>query len=480
MTSLSSRLASWAGLIKHYLPTSRMAISLPLALAAALLLIGINELGYERSASAVKGIAAAQDTRNALNKLLQQMLDAETGLRGYLLTGDERYLEPYNTAVNEVNQTLDGLRTFYLSDGGNLVPVTMLSRHVSRKLAEMDLSLKLRKQGNEEAWRFVMRTDVGKEHMDAIRDQSATLIRENSIQVSASEQQIMHSLQVSRLGIAITAAIGLIAFYLYLQQSNALKLAVLREQLVLERERDRLEDLVRDRTASLAKLATYLQQVRENERAHLARELHDELGALLTAAKLDVARIKSRLGDNAPEATQRLQHLTETLNSGIALKRRIVEDLRPSSLSNLGLLPALEILTREFAQRADLEINTEFDEVDLPAAAQLTLYRMVQEALTNISKYAQAQQVNVLLQNMGSHVVLQVNDDGNGFNPQEVGASSHGLDGMRHRVEAEGGRLHVDSALGQGTRITATLPSLPPVHQTITEAAVSPAAAGQT
>lgn len=466
MTGLTFRWTSWTRRLQRYFPVSRMAISLPLALAAALLLIGINELGYERSARAVKGIAATHETRSTLNKLLQQMLDAETGLRGYLLTGDERYLAPYNTAVNEVNQTLDELRNVYVSDGGNLIPVTMLSRHVSRKLAEMDLSLKLRKQGNEEAWKFVMRTDVGKEHMDAIREQSAILIHESSLRVSAGERQIMHSLQVSRLGIAITAAIGLIAFYLYLQQSNALKLAVLREQMVLERERDRLEDLVQERTASLAKLATYLQQVRENERGHLARELHDELGSLLTAAKLDVARIKSRLGDTAPEALQRLQHLTETLNSGIALKRRIVEDLRPSSLANLGLLPSLEILTREFAQRADLQVTSELDAVNLPPAAQLTLYRMVQEALTNISKYAQAQQVSVVLQDMGSHVALQVTDDGQGFDPQQVGASSHGLDGMRHRVEAEGGRLHVESRPGHGTRITATLPSLPPVTKT--------------
>jgi hypothetical protein len=92
--------------------------------------------------------------------------------------------------------------------------------------------------------------------------------------------------------------------------------------------------------------------VREEERGHLARELHDELGALLTAAKLDVARLKSRLGDQPPEVGQRLQHLTETLNSGIALKRRIIEDLRPSSLSNLGLTASLEILAREFSERS--------------------------------------------------------------------------------------------------------------------------------
>ena len=86
---------------------------------------------------------------------------------------------------------------------------------------------------------------------------------------------------------------------------------------------------VRERTATLAELATHLQNVREDERGHLARELHDELGALLTAAKLDVARIKARLAGNLPEVSERLEHLTATLNAGIALKRRIVEDLRP-------------------------------------------------------------------------------------------------------------------------------------------------------
>src|SRR5450830_1937204 len=419
------------------LKITRQWISLPLALLATLSLIGINEMGYERSADAVRRIAATQETRATLHKLLALMLDAETGLRGYLLSGDESDLA-------------------HPVDPASLVA---LSRHVSRKLAEMDLSLKLRKQGKEDAWKFVMRTDVGKEHMDAIREQSAALIEESSHQTELGEQQILRSLLVSRLGIALTALVGLLSFYLYLRQSNALKVAGQREQQTLKLERDRLESLVRDRTASLAKLATYLQQVREDERGHLARELHDELGSLLTAAKLDVARIKSRLGDHAPEALQRLQHLTETLNRGIALKRRIVEDLRPSSLSNLGLLPSLEILTREFSERSDLVLDTRLEAVDLDESSQLTLYRLVQEALTNIGKYARARQVSVLLQNTGTHALLTVSDDGIGFNPEQIGAGSHGLEGMRHRVEATGGRLVVESTPGQGSRITAHLPT---------------------
>src|SRR5699024_319085 len=94
-----------------------------------------------------------------------------------------------------------------------------------------------------------------------------------------------------------------------------------REQALLSEERTRLEQLVRERTATLTELANHLQQVREDERGHLARELHDELGALLTAAKLDVARLKSKIEMSNPEVADRVKHLTETLNSGIALKR---------------------------------------------------------------------------------------------------------------------------------------------------------------
>jgi signal transduction histidine kinase len=245
---------------------------------------------------------------------------------------------------------------------------------------------------------------------------------------------------------------------MYLLQTKALLLAGRREQESLQRERDRLEKQVRDRTATLAELATHLQQVREDERGHLARELHDELGALLTAAKLDVARIKSRLGSSYPEATERLEHLTTTLNSGIALKRRIVEDLRPSSLSHLGLVASLEILSHEFAEQSGLIIGTNLDTVELSGSAQLTVYRLVQESLTNIAKYAKAKTVQISLQDLSGYITVQVKDDGQGFNTELVASTSHGLAGMRHRVEAAGGRLSVDSAPGKGTCISAVLP----------------------
>mgnify|MGYP003614381326 FL=1 len=444
---------------RHWLQKSRtMAVSLPFALLAALVLIGINEAGHMRSQEAVVAMNEGQQTRNAVNRLLQSMLDAETGQRGYLLTGNETYLEPYDKAVVTVQANLDELRNRYLKSPDDLQQFANLSREVSRKLAEMELSLRLRRQGNEDAWKFILHTDVGKEHMQSIRKQAHALIDRSAQTVEDSRHQIVQSLMLSRIGIATVTAIGLLAFYMYLRQARTLQQISQREQDVLEHERERLEGLVRERTASLSELASHLQQVREDERGFLARELHDELGALLTSAKLDVARLKSKIDHQAPDIAERLKHLNETLNSGIALKRRIIEDLRPSSLSNLGLTAALEILTREHAEGAGIEVETNLEAVELTEATQLTVYRLVQEALTNISKYAKAKKVLVTVHGYPTHVAVQVRDDGAGFDPAGVGPTSHGLAGMRHRVEAAGGRLTITSSADSGTLISAVLP----------------------
>ena len=436
----------------------KMAISLPLAVLAAAVLIFINEASFRKSTDAAASIAEAQQTRGAINKLLQHVLDAETGQRGYLLTGDARYLEPYNTALADIDQNLDVLRQLVTPYREQLMEFGQMSRHVSRKLAEMDLSVRMRKEGNEDAWKFVLTTDVGKEHMDAIREQATKLAAGSISKMEQGQAQIKNTLQLSRIGVATMALAGLLAFYMYLLQTKALLNSGRREQEALERERDFLEKQVRERTANLAELATHLQNVREDERGHLARELHDELGALLTAAKLDVARLKSRLAGNLPEAAERLAHLTNTLNSGIALKRRIVEDLRPSSLSHLGLVASLEILAHEFEERSGISITTDLEPVELGGSAQLTVYRLVQESLTNMGKYAEAKQAEISLHNFDSYITVEVKDNGRGFKLESVGSGSHGLAGMRHRVEAAGGRLTVASTEGEGTRISAVLP----------------------
>lgn len=447
--------------LPRFFSVPRMLVSLPLAILAACTLIGINEVSYQRSMEAVQSITHAQRARAALNTMLQQLLDAETGQRGYLLTGEAKYLQPYEVAAADLGRSLDNLRALYAEKPDALRAFSELASHVTRKQSELDMTVKLRQQGNEDAWRFVLLTDVGIEQMNATRTLVAKLISATTLQMEAGQAEITHTLQLSRIAIAIVALVGLLAFYRYLQQTTALKSAGQREQESLQRERDQLERQVLERTERLGALATHLQHVREEERGHLARELHDELGSLLTAAKLDVTRLRSKLVNATPDAIERLQHLTTTLNGGIALSRRIIEDLRPSSLSNLGLQASIEILAREFEERSGVTVAVDIEAVDMPSATQLTIYRLVQESLTNIGKYAQAQQVTVSLQDFSSHISITVVDDGKGFAPDRIQPSSHGLAGMRHRVEAAGGRLTIVSAEGQGTRIAAALPKAP-------------------
>ncbi|MDO8420066.1 MAG: sensor histidine kinase [Rubrivivax sp.] len=262
---------------------------------------------------------------------------------------------------------------------------------------------------------------------------------------------------IERVGVAAVAVLSLLALWMSVR---------LRREMAAQRTADRegarveLQAQVESRTQEFAELARHLQSAREDERSRLARALHDELGSLLTAAKLDVARIKSRVATTAPEALERLGHLNETLNSVIALTRRITEDLRPSTLGNLGLTAALEILAREFGSSAGVRIEVDLQPVSLSAQNELTIFRLVQEALTNVAKYARATSVRITLAPSQGFAKVSVVDDGVGFDTRDAKVASFGLLGMRYRVEGEGGQLFVESRPGAGTRLGATLPLL--------------------
>jgi signal transduction histidine kinase len=452
----------------------KIAFVLPLVVVSVAALIALNEIGYRRSTVATQNMVREQEKRSTIHTLLQEVLDAETGQRGYLLTGDERYLRPYLRAISNIGVTQDKLRTIYLNDLDQLDRFADLSRAVSRKLAEIEVTIKLRRLGGDsQNWMQVVGTDFGREYMSAIRETGAALVSAAALDMQATQVQIDRSLTVSRIGVTLAALLFLLAFVLYLRQTARLDAAAETQRRLLAEERDGLERMVRERTSRLTVLANHLQKVQEREREHLAREMHDELGALLTAAKLDVARIRAKLGeDNAP-VVQRLAHLADTLNSVIALKRKIVEDLRPSSLSNLGLVAALDILAREFGGHTGLTVNTALEPVELEDDAELTLYRVVQESLTNISKYAKAQEVNVELTSYDHHVELEIVDDGVGFDVQTRLNASHGFAGMRHRVEALNGRLDVISKPGQGTRVRVVIPKRERSHKAAGTASLS-------
>jgi signal transduction histidine kinase len=227
-------------------------------------------------------------------------------------------------------------------------------------------------------------------------------------------------------------------------------------------QRQQLEAEVSRCTQDLSQLARHLHTVHEDESRRLARDLHDELGALLTAAKLNAARLRHTMGPAGADTRRRLEQLEHTLNEGMALKQRIIENLVPSSLAHLGLAPALEILAREFGRRTDMPVHTDLEPLQLEDNAEITAYRLVQECLTNIARHAGASEVHIVLDTLdkgtGPCARLRVSDDGRGFEVGRARCSGHGLLGMRYRVEAAGGAWHLRSAPGHGTQVEAHLP----------------------
>ena len=318
--------------------------------------------------------------------------------------------------------------------------------------------VKLYREGQDTAWHGLVESDIGREKMQAVREAVSQLDEHELAQIATERDAVFRSLNYGRIGVHGLTLLSLFGLAIFLRRNEALHHARRGHAQELAQERDRLDREVARRTAELTELAQHLQTVREDERAHLARELHDELGALLTAAKLDVARIRRMTKTAAPEIDERLKHMSELLDQGIALKRRIIEDLRPSALSNLGLIPALEILTQEFSQRSGCSSAWSWwtPRPSTPAGWRFTA--SWQEALTNVLRHAKAKHVRVTLGEADGWLQLHIRDDGQGFNPEAVGAGHHGLLGMRYRIESLGGTLQLLSAPGRGTLVLARLP----------------------
>ena len=456
---------SWSLTLANARP-SRLAV--PLGLSAAVAFVVFNEIGYQRASGGIGANQQLLSTRIELRRLQLLMLGAETGQRGYLLTHLKEYREPYERARQLVDAQLATVRARYADQPERAAQVARIEVLTRQKMSELQTTLEMSDSGRAQAALDLVASGIGRETMRALEDLLTEMTATEQRRTDANQQALRDTLWFNRWGIDLLVAITLASMALYVLQTRRLDGAREEQRRELQAQHDKLEGEVAARTRELTEIAIHLQTVREDERSRLARELHDELGGLLTTAKLDVARVKSRLLGRAgaepaaPELLERIAHLVATLDAGISLKRRIIEDLRPSTLSNLGLRTALAVLCTEFAERSELAVDTDLQDLPLPEDMQLTVYRLVQESLTNVAKYAQARRVDVRLQAHEGGARVTVADDGVGFDPRRVPQAAHGLAGMRFRVGSAGGSLSVDSQPGRGTRIVAQLPTAAP------------------
>jgi PAS domain S-box-containing protein len=227
-------------------------------------------------------------------------------------------------------------------------------------------------------------------------------------------------------------------------------------------DRHRSAEEIAQSREELRALAARLETVREEERTRIARELHDELGQALTGLKLDLAWMERRLGRQAPaEVVERCASLLGRLDEVMVSVRRIITELRPSVLDQLGLPDAIEWQAHDFAARTGLALDLQID-CDCPAppdAVASAVFRMLQEALTNVARHANASRVRVALRMEADALSLDVGDDGRGITHDELrGSHSLGLLGLRERALTLGGTVTISGDPATGTNVALKLP----------------------
>ncbi len=434
------------------LARGRYTAPIIVTLTVATLVVG--EVSHRESVVEVRRSGQLSDLVLRLSELDSLTTRAEADARSYAAGGDPEDLALYEHSV-EIVRAAGARLAGSTSDFHGAAADTLVRATDAMQLrsARMQAWVDAARAGRLQDARAQARADVSGEARTSHRQVQDVVLAQADAARLHQRGIVLETIRWNRwLGYALLVLLASAAVLLLRQVKRTL--------LLREGEKKRLVDEVGRQTAALRELAGHLVTAQEAERARLARELHDEMGAVLTACKLEVMRVRRALPD-AAHASAKLDGLDRQINRGIALKRDIIENLRPSSLDHLGLAQSLEQLCGAAASAMELEVNCrvdgKVDPVSITPDAQLAIYRVVQEALTNIAKYAQASRVVVRLDQSGADAHIGVADDGKGFDVGSV-AARHGLRGMLVRVESLGGRLEIDSAPGRGTRIDAWLP----------------------
>lgn len=438
----------------------QVLLALLLTAVVSVVIFAVSELAAGRISQTRADVNQVRKALTQLALLRTGLAQAEASQRGYLIGANNRYLLPFNAAIRTVQTSLVELATV---SGDNLEwrgRTEALRTLVEQKEDELKLTVFMGVQGDTEKAIAKLTDGTGIALMEGITQRLDEL--ESVLSEEIDRRQTMlddHWLQ-QRIGVGIVVLINLV--FLAVLANMMIRHFTLREEhhLELQRQAEQLERTVAHRTAELSSLSIYLQTSSERDKARLARDLHDELGGILTSAKIDIAWLEGHTKNTDPEVVPRLQRLADVLDEAVDLKRRVVENLRPSLLDHLGLGPALTWHVEETCKKANLRVKlkslAEGDSV--PPEMAIAIYRTVQEGLTNIIKHAQATDVEVCIERRPAGYQLVVADNGVGisdFRPEKL---SHGLAGMKQRARALGGTFELHTTARYGTRIEAFFP----------------------
>ena len=442
---------------------ARLWLPLVVAAVVSIAILVVAELSQRSFSGAQADIGNGLLLRAKLLQLEKTVLEAETAQRGYLLSRKPAYLEPFQRSVEAIRPQQRELLDMAYQDKPVRDRLQELSGLIALKLSDMEKSVKVASAEEFERTLAMLEGDEGRQLMDKIRKGFAELNGIVSQQMESNTARWQESMETSRSAIVTTVGLNVILI-------ATLALLLIRDQRRVRAESrtqnslaEKLESQVENRTRELSSLSAFLQTNSEREKASLARELHDELGGILTPAKMDLSWLQGRLG-TTPEYGERMNRLSKLIDQGIDLKRRIIENLRPSLLDHLGLASAVQWYVDEACKSANLECNLRIaDNLErMPADLEIALYRLVQESVTNIVKHAKAKRIDVTVERVAKGLNVVIADDGAGIQDLEAAKTrSHGLAGMNHRIRSVHGTFEIRSHPGHGTRVEVFVPLEP-------------------
>ena len=440
----------------------QLAIVVAVSIGFVVLLYVVAEFGRLRLVSAEDDVRRAQVQLARVVDLYALLMNAESGHRGYLLTGDASYLEPLHRAEGQIDDLGRELAQTYRGKDERVGSAIRQLGVVARsRMTQMQESVAVYRDQGPSAGLRLANSPSRHETMATFRELAGiTRDYERALMNSSLDQWERELMLAGRLNLA-TLLLGLVLAVIAAAALARNERQRAETAAELQRQHDELKSRFDAQAGELTELARHLQHVQEEERARLSRGLHDELGGVLLAARMDVTWMQRHpAGDNA-DVRVRLERLKRALDEGIELKRRVVEELRPTLLDTMGLLAALRWQTEETCRRADLRCTERFPDEEPPfnRAGAIALFRVVQEALANVAKHAKASEVDIALELTDRDVVVTVQDNGVGAVPADLNRPrAHGIAGLRHRVQVLGGRLDISSAPNRGTTVQVRVP----------------------
>jgi len=445
---------------------NRRYVLLPVLLSIGLVAIGfsVSEIRRAETRDLAVTLRERQDLMRLLAETIYVALESESAQRGFLLTGEEKYSLPLRDGYQKTTTRLDELTArFNRLEPDEAQALQGMRADVDAKFDEMNRSVALLREGRPVEALQLVKSDVGLNQMHKILEALEGLRNRERARILEGIDRWTEAVRVNtiiNLGGAIFTTIILLLIGL-LASRDIRRRNTFATQLAQQ---------VDERTAELQDLSEHMSTVSEAEKHALARELHDELGGLLVAIRMDLSQIRRRItGVNEADLQPRWARVDEALAAGVALKQRVIEELRPTLLDNMGLFSALRWQATQHAEQAGIQLQLEGleEDIEIEPRIAIAVFRTAQEAMTNVVKHARASRLTVRAgagDRSGAplpagELVVSIEDDGAGVPPgSERRNGSHGLKQMRFRMRAVGGTLSIVPNHPRGTAVRISVP----------------------